>query len=382
MQRLLALMFLASVLLVACKKQEKKHALEENTILTYRGTEIPSQVLTNFLQGQMDSLGISALSIAVINEGKIAYNKSLGFANLDKKIKVNDESIFEAASLSKPVFAYFVMRLTEKYIIDLDRPLFFYLPDESMEVDQRYKNVSARLVLSHNTGFPNWRWFDEIPEGIDINRGDFFMVQDPNSSFSYSGEAYQYLARVVAHLNFVNMNELGTLFQREISEPLGIEHFYFVWDDYVGEHKVSGHRNNKVTNRDWSSGLPHHNSKVFQAAGGLHTNAENYGILVCDLINQEFLMKETYREMLSSYTEIDEENPNHIEDGVTSWGLGFGIRPVNNDTIYLHGGNNNDFQSELLFSINRKFGYVFFVNCDGGDKLNKAITSFLEIPKN
>jgi len=271
------------------------------------------------------------------------------------------------------------MKLSEKGIIDLDRPLYFYLPDEKLEKDERYKNVTARMVLNHSTGFPNWRWFDKLPENSDLKRGDFFMITDLNTKFTYSGEAYQYLARVIAHLNFVNMYELNDLFQQEVTKPLEMEHAYFVWDDYLYKNKVFGHKDGKPRKRGWGAGLPYQNSKIFNSAGGLQTNAKSYATFLTSVINKKELFSETYKEMLSTYTEIPIDNPNYKEDGITSWSLGFGLKPMKNDTIYRHGGSNVDFQSEFAFSINKKYGYVFFVNCDKGNEFNVQLEKFLEI---
>ncbi len=79
--------------------------------------------------------------------------------------------------------------------------------------------------------------------------------------------------------------------------------------------------------------------------------------------------------MLSPYT----ENPNYKENGITSWSLGFGIKLMENDTIYRPGGSNTDFQSEFAFSINKQYGYVFFVNCDNGKEFNEQLEKNLEI---
>jgi CubicO group peptidase (beta-lactamase class C family) len=69
---------------------------------------------------------------------------------------VNDQTLFEAASVSKPIFAYFVMRMVEKGLLNLDTPLYKYLPYPDIEHDDRYKLITARMVLNHTTGFPNW----------------------------------------------------------------------------------------------------------------------------------------------------------------------------------------------------------------------------------
>lgn len=370
----LLILFSFSIIFLSCNKDSEVSQIE-----TYKGTKVSIDSFDNFLKTQMDSLGIPALSIAVINNGEIAYSNSLGVSNATTKQAVSEKSIFEAASLSKPVKAFFVMKLSEKGIIDIDRPLYFYLPDAEMEIDQRYKDVSARMVLSHSTGFPNWRWFDKPPEGTDINRGDFFMISDPNTNFTYSGEGYSYLGRVIAHLNFLEMNEMNDLFQKEVAQPLEMEHAYFSWDDYFYDNKVRGHIDEKPLKRKWGTGLPNQNSLMF---GGLHTHADSYAHFLTSIMNGKGLYPETYKEMLSPHTAMPKDNINYTEDGITDWSLGFAIKPMENDTMYRHGGSNKGHQSEFAFSVNKKYGYVFFVNCEKGNELNERLERFLEIGTN
>ncbi|MEO0688363.1 MAG: serine hydrolase domain-containing protein, partial [Cyanobacteria bacterium J06649_11] len=150
---------------VSCKEQKSEL---NSKIRLFDNSEIQSAHLTDFLNQQMDSLEIPGLSIAIVNDAKIVYSKNIGYANIDTKKELTENSIFEAASLSKPVFAYMVMKLSERGGIVLTRPLHYYLPDPLMEVDQRYKNVNAINVLSHSTGFPNWRWHDQVPDSLNI----------------------------------------------------------------------------------------------------------------------------------------------------------------------------------------------------------------------
>lgn len=363
-------------LFISCKEQRSE--LDE-TLRLFNNNEISSARLTGFLNQQMDSLGIPGLSIAIINDVELVYSKNIGYANLDTKKEVNASSIFEAASLSKPVFAYMVMKLSERGAIELTRPLHFYLPDSLMKVDQRYKNVNAIHVLSHSTGFPNWRWFDKAPDSLNLKRGTFYMVQNPGEGFTYSGEGYDYLARVIASNTGNKMSELDDLFEELVQKPLGIEHMYFTWDEYLYDHKVYGHIDGKVNNRNWGSGLPYQNSYKFSAAGALHTNAENYSRFLIAMMNGEGLLPETYKKMLKPRTAIEKSHNRYREDGNTHWSLGFAITPLKNDTLYVHGGTHNDFQSQMAFSKNSKFGYVFFVNTKKGDALNKTLKEFIGI---
>src|ERR1700691_4017373 len=81
---------------------------------TLSGKKIPASVFDDFLKKQMDSIGMPGLTIAIINNGRVVYHRALGIANVDTKAKVDDQSIFEAASMSKPVFAYLVMKMVDK----------------------------------------------------------------------------------------------------------------------------------------------------------------------------------------------------------------------------------------------------------------------------
>ena len=99
-------------------------------------------------------------------------------------------------------------------------------------------------------------------------------------------------------------------------------------------------------------------------------------------MNEEGLLSETYEEMLKPRTVIEKTHNRYKEDGNTHWSLGFAITPLKNDTLYNHGGTHSDFQSQMAFSRNSKFGYVFFVNTKKGDELNKTLKEFLKIHYN
>ncbi|MEM9980920.1 MAG: serine hydrolase domain-containing protein, partial [Bacteroidota bacterium] len=203
------------------------------------------------------------------------------------------------------------------------------------------------------------------------------MLDNPGNSFTYSGEGYDYLARVIASNTTYKMSELEKLFKELVQKPLGIEHMYFTWDEYLYDHKVYGHIDGKVNNRNWGSGLPYQNSYKFSAAGALHTNAENYAKFLIAIMNADGLLPETYNKMLSAHTKVRKSSNRFKEDGITNWCLGFGMVPIGKDTLYVHGGTHSDFQSQMMFSKKSKFGYVFFVNAKKGDELNKTLSEYV-----
>ncbi|WP_305952336.1 serine hydrolase [Emticicia oligotrophica] len=113
--------------------------------------------INDFISHQMDSLKIPAVSFAIINNSKIVYHATFGVKSINTNEAIAANSLFDAGSLTKTVFAYFVLRAVNKNQIDLDAPLYQYLPNKDIEHDERYKKITARMVLSHSSGFPNWR---------------------------------------------------------------------------------------------------------------------------------------------------------------------------------------------------------------------------------
>lgn len=376
MNKLATLLFIAlCFLLSSCSN----YPASSNIVYNFKKESIEQDSLTLFLEELIEKHNVTGLSFALLNEGHTVYNLNTGHGNLETLEFINDQSIFEAASLSKPVFAYFVLKLSERGVIDLNRPLALYLSDPEMEVDARYRNVTAGSVLNHTTGFPNWRWFDAPPDSLDINRGEFYMISDPGSRFTYSGEGFDYLARVIAHNAGLSMNELDELFKEIVNQPLGIEHFYFTWDEHLYDHKVYGHIDGLVNNRNWGSGLPYQNSMKFNAAGGLHTNAVGYAKFIEALIFGKGLLPNTHAQLLTPSIEVSTSSKLYEDEGITHWGLGIGVAPLGQDTIYRHGGSHDDFRAQMAFSIRSKFGYTFFVNCNAEKAFEKELANFFKI---
>lgn len=346
-------------------------------IRSFSGKNIPEAILDRFVRQQMDSLGLPALSIALISDNKIVYHKAFGVSDINTKIPVNEASVFEAASMSKTAFAYFVMKSVEKGLLNLDTPLYKYWPYPDMLQDKRYEGMTARMVLSHQTGFPNWRYFEKPDSVLHIKYGDLWLKFKPGTQFAYSGEGYHYLAQVIAHLNNLELKTLDALYQQEVSQPLGLQHFYFSGNNYVYQHKVSGHKNGKSVGRPWPISFPKQDSTWFGAAGGLHTQANDFARFLIALMKHKGISKASLDEMLKEQVKVPKDNDAYTIDGDRAWGLGIAIIPTKYGTIYEHGGNNGDFQSGFKYLKIKKTGYVFFTNCDNGNIFNKNLTAFL-----
>lgn len=334
-------------------------------------------VIDDFIKSTMDSLQMPGVSIAVINGGKIVYQRALGIGNLETRTKVNQESVFEAASLSKPVFTYFVLKMIDKGLLSLDTPLYKYMPYSDIEKDERYKLITARMALTHQTGFPNWRYFEKADSNLNVKYGDLYLKFTPGTRFAYSGEGYLHLAKVIAYLTNTNIQGLDNVFQNETSKPLGLQHLYFSGNDYICQHKVSGHKKGKVSTKKWPVSFPDQDSSWFGAAGGLHTNATNYANFLIALMNGKDISEALINEMLSPQIQLPKTSAMVTEEGYSAWGLGIAIRNTPFGILHQHGGNNGDFQSGFVIDKRKKWGFVFFTNCDKGNEFYKKLQSFL-----
>ena len=100
---------------------------------------------------------IPGISLAFISDGEVSYRATFGVADAAHRTPAMVNTMFEAASLGKPVFAYAVLKLCESAVINLDTPLTEYLSTPYLADDANHRFITTRHVLSHTTGFPNWR---------------------------------------------------------------------------------------------------------------------------------------------------------------------------------------------------------------------------------
>lgn len=319
------------------------------------------------IERALDELELVGVSIALIDDGRIVYDRKLGLADTETREPLGPEAMFQVASLSKPVFAYLAMRLADRGVIDLDRPLHLYLPMPELEHDPRYHAISARMVLSHRTGFPNWRWFDPLPEGIE--HGSMYMKAAPGT-FTYSGEAYTWLASVLAHELRRTPLDFDQVFQQEVAEPLGLDHAAFVQTPHITRHAVVGHREGKPNPREWPRSFPEDTPQTFGAAGRLHTDAETYARFLVALMDGTGLSREAQQAMFTEVTQVPRDHSMYLTSGESGWTLGLAVKQMRAGRILTHGGSNGDFKSGFVIDPETKDGFVFVANSDRGDALN------------
>jgi len=307
--------------------------------------------LQNLLPDLMHKAVIPGLSIALIRDGKTYWVHAFGIRNTQTGEPVTVETTFEAAALSKPVVAFGVRKLVDEGKLDLDKPLSDYLPKPYIEGDPRLNKITARLVLSHRSGFPNWR--GSKPLSIHFT---------PGERFSYSGEGFVYLAKVVEQITGRPLNDFMT---ETVFIPLGMTSSSYIWRSDYDARTATGHNADGDPEEKWKPNDPN-------PAASLQTTAKDYALFVEAVLRGTGLRPGTVKEMETPQIAVDpdcvscmEKTPAQLSKAVF-WGLGWGIeRTAAGDAIW-HWGDNGVFKCMVLAYPKRKFGVAMFANSDNG----------------
>lgn len=312
--------------------------------------------LDAFLHDMMAYYAIPGASLGIIKQDELLFSKAYGVKNILTKEAVDASTIFQAASITKPVFAYTVLRLVDKGLIDLDKPLYHYLAFEELEGDERYKKMTARHVLSHQSGLPNW--------GRKV-------IFEPGTSHGYSGEGFEYLKRVVEK---ITNKDILQILDEEVLEPTGMtNNTYFVREEDMYAKVALGHayaepRNNWIINQ-------------VGMARSMYTEAAEFSQFILHSLHGQGLSQSTFEEMINSQTEVPFNQDNPVAEWDRSFGLGFLIKASPWGKVYGHGGSNAFFQSLFEYYPEKQFGFVLFTNNNLGYHLGNDLREFLIIGK-
>ena len=346
--------------LVACSRQSRGTSTLEGglppALIAGLEAQIPELLAASRVPG---------LSIAIISNARVAWSRGFGVKHSASKAPVETTTLFEAGSLSKTVFAYAVMKLCEKGILDLDSPLTTYVSERWIEGDPRLNQITARQVLSHTSGFQNWR---STEEPLRIH----FV---PGTQWQYSGEGYSYLQLVVAHLTgLVNARSCERMFDglnvcatdidgylaTNLLRPFGMPSSGYVWNDAFADGTAAPHDGKgQPTTRPRATPIL---AARYGAAGGLSTTPTEYARFLIEVIDPK--PSDAFRLTLASRDEMI--RPQVKVDDSSSWALGWRILHWKSGNVITHGGENPGFQAFVLASVDRTSGYVIMTNGDNG----------------
>jgi CubicO group peptidase (beta-lactamase class C family) len=348
----------------------------------------PNVALLRNLPRLLELSSVPGLALGVV-EGNRVWSRGFGMAVEDPAEPASTETVFEGASLGKPLFAYAVLRLVDARRFDLDKPLYQYLPLPDASGD-RMRRVTARHVLSHTTGLPNWR---QQP-------GPLEPASEPGQKFSYSGEAYFYLQRVIES---VSGKPFDHFMREEVLDPLGMKQSSYVWlprfdsrmaAGYDGQENrldvlaAMGRRALSIADvwrkplTDWryddaAKAVPLINAQwpilplymIPNAASSLLTTVQDYTRFLSHLVagpgaDGLQLAPATWEAMTSPQVRLN---------SALFWGLGWGIQRDENGQVLWHWGANNSFRNFVIADPPNRRAVVVFTNSENGPRLYERV---------
>lgn len=341
----------------------------------------------------MEWANVPGLAIAILKNGKPSWSRGFGVTKAGESTPVTTETLFGAASLSKPVVAYALLRMRDEKLIDLDRPLVNYLPYPDLPAGDNADLMTARHALSHSSGLQNWRF-------APTDKLEFAFK--PGEAFQYSGEGFYYLLRVLEHITGRGFEEN---MQERVLKPLGMTSSTYLWTT-AAEKKMSWGHNGRMrpaeafnaqrgrqmfatadkwkkpigtwkhedvvraiseSNKDAST-FP--NFLLPNSAGSLITSIDQYALFLGRLLRSKGdgldISEATRREMFTTQTKIN---------SATSWGLGIGLEAYAGRNHFWHWGDSGNFKAFMMGDIANGSGLVVFTNAQNGHRMWQRIVT-------
>ena len=293
---------------------------------------------------QMKAFDVPGASIAVIRQARVLWSKTYGLKHVELGHPASPGTVFEAASLSKPVVAYGVLKLCRRGLMTLDAPLSRYMPHPYVHDEPRLDQINARLVLSHSSGLQHWIRAEGEEPAIQF---------DPGSKFSYSSLGYLYLQQAVEQ---ITGESLADTIQREVLAPLRMRHSSMVWREDYDIDAANGYDEDGKRVEKW---------KPVQAVApaSLHTTALDYARFMIEMLQSP---EADVSQMLQ---------PQITVNASIAWGLGWGLETSTAGAAFWHWGDNGSFKAFCLGYRAEQSGVVILCNGHKGLKMAEPLVS-------
>jgi CubicO group peptidase (beta-lactamase class C family) len=351
----------------------------------------PTAELLRTLPRLLELAAVPGLALATVDDGNV-IPRSTGRASLQPRRGAGDATVFEAASLGKPLFAYAVLRLVDAGALDLDRPLYDYLATPEADTP-RMRRVTARHVLTHTSGLPNWR---HAP-------GPLAPETEPGATYAYSGEGYFYLQRVVER---VTGRPIARLMREDVLQPLGMTESSWVWRADFDPHMAVGYdengspaevyaaigRRTAVIAEEWHKPVeewryedaarvvPLVNAAwpvlpvymVPNVAASLLTTARDYARFLAHVVARPDSAPEAALALRPATREAM-TTPQVRINSALAWGLGWGVQEDEYGRTLWHWGANNGFRNFAVADPSNGRAIVVLTNSGNGPRVYERV---------
>jgi CubicO group peptidase (beta-lactamase class C family) len=369
--------FLLLFTLPACSSPQSKPFPNAPSVKRVDGSSITASEIDATVTRVMAAARVTGVGLALFNDRKIMYLKAYGFRDKEKQLPLTSDSVMSAASLTKVTFTYMVMQLVEEGVLNLDKPIYQYVPKPLPEYDEykdlagddRYKKITARMSLDHTTGFPNWRWFED-DQKLKIHF-------EPGSQFAYSGEGLALLQLVVETITKKSLEELMRV---RVFQPFGMTRTDMAWTSAFESDYANGYDEEEKS-------LGPQKRKHAGAAGSMLTTSADFAQFMQAVLEGKGLSKKSKEEMLSPQLEIhskhqfppfspettDENKPIRL-----SMGLGWGLYWTPYGKAFFKGGHDDGWRNYTVCFDDAKLGILIMTNSSNGEGIYKELLETLQ----
>lgn len=296
---------------------------------------------------------IPALGIGFIKDGKIEQVSVFGDLAAGSPAPLN--TIWNVASLTKPITALVALKLINDGKWELDAPIYKDYIDPDIANDPNTKLLTTRMVLSHQTGFPNWRG--------NTKTGKLAFEFQPGTKYQYSGEGYEYLRKALEHRFNKPLDELA---RELIFEPLKMSDTRFVWDEKTEEARFA--RWHKKRGELYET----EKSTTVNAADNLLTTVEDYSKFLLYMLQGAGLSEKLYHEMVTNQVRINDYK---------YFGLGWWVDENitgSKGIAMVHGGDDIGVHTIVFIVPNTQRALLIFTNSDNGtEAFSEILVKFL-----
>jgi CubicO group peptidase (beta-lactamase class C family) len=322
------------------------------------------------LQERMAHYNVPGVSLAIVENGEIKWAKGYGIANSENGSEVGTTTLFQAASISKPIAALAVLKMVEAGLVDLDEDVNLYLKDWKIPESNftQEKKVTLRGLLTHTAGitvhgFPGYATSDKFPSITEVLNGNgntakVYVDTIPGSIWRYSGGGYTIIEKVIENQSGLL---LGKYMSKHIFPEIGMDISTFQQPlglTYHDNASLAYDTEGKIIEGNW------HNYPEKAAAGlwTTPTDLAKYCIEIHQILSGKVngvLSKETIEAMLTKHR--------------NEWGLGPALSGAGDSLIFLHGGKNAGFTNNLISFAHRGNAMIIMTNADNGRQLISEI---------
>jgi D-alanyl-D-alanine carboxypeptidase len=333
--------------------------------ITANAQKTDTDAFDSYLQQHLQADSIPGMSFMVMHKGKVVKKSCFGFCNLENQVPASQETVYELASVSKPVTATALMMLVEEGKVVLDSTVAFYLGNV---VTENYKTITVRRLMNHTSGIPSDHYaYTKLyaPTLLRYNTrdqlNDLFALKPaaaPGEKYLYSNAGFFLQAAIIEKITGQTYQEF---IQQRIFNKAGMMHSCFINGDSIVPHHAQGYtkRKGKMVRFSLEGTIQALNTNGF---GGLMSTTADLLTFTQALLKGNLVKKETLQQMLV---------PSLLRDGSTVYpgngkrtvGLAWNVLMIDGRRCIFHTGHTG---TALLCFPDDDLTIVFLTNLSGG----------------